>query len=43
MAKQTHFRDSDTGRFLKESDTKRLDPKTWEKEIIKYPPPPKKK
>lgn len=43
MTKQEQFRDSGTGRFLKESETKRKDPKTWEKERITHPSPSKKK
>ena len=40
--KQEHNRDSGTGKFISESQAKRRDPKTWEKELIKHPTKPKK-
>ena len=40
--KQEHFRDSDTGRFLTENQSKRRDPITVEKERINHPIKPKK-
>jgi hypothetical protein len=41
--KQTHYRDSNTGQFLKKSDAERKNQATVEKEVIKHPSPTKKK
>ena len=41
--KQTHYRDSNTGQFLKKSEAERKNPATWEKERITHPSPSKKK
>lgn len=41
--KQTHYRDSNNGQFLKKTDAERKNPATVEKEVIKYPQPTKKK
>lgn len=43
MAKKEVYRSADDGRFMSKQDAKRTDPKTWVKETIKTPPPPKKK
>ena len=43
IRKQVHYRNSKDGQFLTESDAKRKNPATVEKEVIKYPSPTKKK